>query len=250
MHKKTVRPWWLIAWVALSVNLAVAAEPIVLQSPVQQLTLLELYTSEGCSSCPPADRWLSRLKHDSRLWQHVIPIAFHVDYWDYLGWSDRFADPAYGQRQRRYAQTQSLSTVYTPGLVLSGQEWRGWFRRPKLNLSQGDDVGVLRIELNAEHAHAVFQPVQHNLMPLEIHVALLGFDLSSKVKAGENRGRQLQHDFVVLGYTTQSLGHQDGRYQTRLTLPKLQHKTPRKALAAWVSLAGDPQPIQAVGGWL
>jgi hypothetical protein len=62
--------------------------------------LVELFTSEGCSSCPPADRWLSRLKRDSRLWKSVFPVAFHVDYWDYIGWPDRFAVPQYSALQR------------------------------------------------------------------------------------------------------------------------------------------------------
>ena len=89
----------------------VLAEGVSYRSGVQQTGLLELYTSEGCSSCPPADRWLSSLKDDDGLWQELIPVAFHVDYWDYLGWRDRFAARDFSQRQRRYAAEQSMRTV-------------------------------------------------------------------------------------------------------------------------------------------
>lgn len=95
----------------------------------KQTALLELYTSEGCSSCPPADRWLSSLKSKEGLWEEFIPIALHVDYWDYIGWQDRFASKQYSQRQRQYAREQSLKTVYTPGFVYNGKEWRNWFAK-------------------------------------------------------------------------------------------------------------------------
>ncbi len=99
-----------------------ASAEIVIRSPETQVSLLELYTSEGCSSCPPADRWISKLKKDDRLWSSMIPVAFHVDYWDYIGWKDRFASPEYSLRQRNYARSKNLKTVYTPGFLLNGEE--------------------------------------------------------------------------------------------------------------------------------
>ena len=85
-----------------------SAENFKFESTSQQTALLELYTSEGCSSCPPADRWLSKLKNEEGLWTRFIPVALHVDYWDYIGWKDRFASPEYSNRQRKYAKEQSL----------------------------------------------------------------------------------------------------------------------------------------------
>jgi hypothetical protein len=82
-----------------------AGEAMMFTSPTTQVPLIELYTSEGCSSCPPADRWLSALTQDARLWQGMVPVAFHVDYWDDIGWKDRFASPNHGLRQRHYALT-------------------------------------------------------------------------------------------------------------------------------------------------
>lgn len=87
--------------------------------------LLELYTSEGCSSCPPADRWLSQLPRDSRD-SGVVPLAFHVDYWDRLGWKDRFAQAAFSQRQRD--RNRGPGWVYTPQLMLDGEDFRNWHR--------------------------------------------------------------------------------------------------------------------------
>ena len=95
-----------------------------IESPPTQVDLIELYTSEGCSSCPPADRWVSSLQDEPGLWRDFIPLAFHVDYWDYIGWVDRFASPAFTARQYRYAAQQSMRTVYTPGFFNNGKEWR------------------------------------------------------------------------------------------------------------------------------
>src|SRR5688572_1610666 len=115
----------------LSLETPSALDAFRLQSPAQQVHLLELYTSEGCSSCPPADRWLSDLKDDPGLWKNFVPVAFHVDYWDHLGWKDKFARAAHTSRQRRYADEWGANTVYTPGLVLDGAEWRSRERLPE-----------------------------------------------------------------------------------------------------------------------
>jgi len=98
---------------AILVN-AVFAESLNLESGVEKNTLIELYTSEGCSSCPPAEEYLNNFKNKKGLWQTWIPVAFHVDYWDYIGWKDRFAAKKFGQRQRQYAKLKRTSTVYTP----------------------------------------------------------------------------------------------------------------------------------------
>src|SRR5210317_1284191 len=90
----------------------------------RRVTLLELYTSQGCSSCPPAESWLNRFTDDDRLWKQVVPVAFHVDYWDYLGWRDPYALPQYSDRQRRYRSKGKVSAVYTPGFVVNGGEWK------------------------------------------------------------------------------------------------------------------------------
>ena len=120
------------------------------QSGPAATALIELYTSEGCSSCPPAERWLSELKTDKALWTAFVPVAFHITYWDDLGWPDAYAKPAFTQRQRDYASAWNSPSIYTPEFVYQGREWhlrdspppasrpgvlthkRLWYRRPLL----------------------------------------------------------------------------------------------------------------------
>src|SRR5512134_2617035 len=91
-------------------------------SPASTTAVVELYTSEGCNSCPPADRWLSSLKGRA----DVVALAFHVDYWDRLGWADRFASPAYTQRQAARRMSSGAGFAYTPQVLVNGADWRRW----------------------------------------------------------------------------------------------------------------------------
>lgn len=166
--------------------------------------VIELYTSEGCSSCPPADKWLSTLKG-----QPVVAQAFHVGYWDYIGWVDRFASPAHTARQRQIAETNGLRNIYTPQLVRNGQDWRDYPRatvgaepaRASLQVRQGADGGF---EAKVTPADASVNWTAYWTVTENGH--------SSRVKAGENAGEFLQHDFVVRQYTPV------GRYQGAQTL--------------------------------
>jgi len=215
------------------------------------VSVLELYTSEGCSSCPPADKWLSKLKQDKRLWKTLIPMAFHVDYWDYIGWKDRFASPRNSQRQRLYARQNHLSTVYTPGMLLNGSEWRSWYYQRPLKLESSMPAGILSIGLNDQKISATYTPASSTKENLVLNIAILGFDLSTAIKAGENRGRHLQHDFVVLGQRSVRLPRLPHGYSIKQTeLPKTNLAAKRIAIAAWVSSENDLSPIQATGGWL
>ena len=96
---------------------------ITFQSTDEQTSLLELFTSEGCSSCPPAETWLSGLKAAPGLWKEFVPVAFHVDYWDYLGWRDPWGAKTFSLRQHAYAKTWRIDSVYTPAFILNGKEW-------------------------------------------------------------------------------------------------------------------------------
>ncbi len=243
-------PIALLLWLSLSTLSTAVADVLRLQSPHTRVSLLELYTSEGCSSCPPADRWLSSLKNDARLWRQVVPVAFHVDYWDYLGWQDRFADQRYSARQQNYAHHGLVRTVYTPGWVLDGAEWRGWFRYHRLKPASAETVGSLRLVLDDDRAMVVFMPQTKQPETLELHLAMLGFELSTPVQAGENRGRTLNHDFVVLGYRAVLLPRRGESYGINLPFPNPRFKAPRRAVVAWVTRLDDPRSLQALGGWL
>jgi hypothetical protein len=217
-------------------------------SPRHQVGLLELYTSEGCSSCPPADRWVSSLKEEPGLWRDFIPVAFHVDYWDYIGWPDRFASPEFTARQREHAAQQSMRTVYTPGFFLNGKEWR-WRNRTLAQDTGTRTVGALSLDVTDQSARVRFDTDQQE-QNLSATIALLGFDIETRVKAGENSGRTLSHDFVVLSVENASLRREDGDYVGTLSVPTSETDAARYALVAWVNPTGNPTPIQVVGGWL
>lgn len=220
-----------------------------LESGEQHVALLELFTSEGCSSCPPADRWLSSLQQDPGLWKDYVPVAFHVDYWDYIGWEDRFARPGYGARQRRYAAEGGVKFVYTPGVFLQGVAWPDW-RAGRPPGTDDSRVGNLRVRVEDGFAEIRFDDARPTPGHLTAHVALLGMDLETAVRSGENRNRKLHHDFVALGVVSIPLADTGSGYAANTALPDITSEADDVALAAWVSEAGAQTPIQSVGGLL
>ena len=231
-----------------SADAAAAAATLELSSGEQRVALVELYTSEGCSSCPPADRWLSELKADPGLWKSFSPIAFHVDYWDYIGWQDKFASPEYGDRQRGYVAEGGVGFVYTPGLFQDGREWQGW-RTSDPVISDEHRVGSLRLKVQQGDVAAHFDAAQDDLGELVLHVAILGMNLQTKIRAGENTGKTLHHDFVVVGFTSVALEYSDGDYVATTKLPHT-IETDERAIVAWVSNERRQAPIQSTGGFL
>ncbi|NRF70127.1 DUF1223 domain-containing protein [Aquincola sp. S2] len=166
-------------------------------SGARQTHLVELYTSEGCDSCPPADRWLSTLKGRS----DVLAAAFHVDYWDSLGWKDRFGDPAHSARQAQVVPGSGARFSYTPQVLVNGRDWRRWPALPP-----AEAAAPVQIRLQREDALRV--QVEVTALPgapqaLTARWALLEDDHGSAVKAGENRGAMLRHDHVVRAYGRQ-----------------------------------------------
>ncbi|MCW8944819.1 MAG: DUF1223 domain-containing protein [Sedimenticola sp.] len=221
------------------------AETVRFVSSQEQVAMVELYTSEGCSSCPPAEAWLNRFVEDDKLWRQVIPMAFHVDYWDYIGWKDRFAQPRFSARQYRYQKEGGMRTVYTPGLLLNGKEYRNWSRQPPAGSKQ--PAGKLSVEVSDQGVYAQFEPAQKARGDLRLYVAVLAFGINTEVEAGENRGRQLAHEFVVVGLNESSSA--DLKWQ--VMLPEVQSVgAKRHAVVAWVSQDDSQRPLQAVGGWV
>lgn len=166
--------------------------------------MLELYTSEGCSSCPPADQWVSKLKN-----KNLVVQAFHVGYWDYIGWIDRFAAPAYTQRQRDIAAQNDLRGIYTPQLVLNGRDWPQW-RSASTDMGPSGEAARIKISLeqtgdNRYEAQVTRLAGGSNW---SAYWSVTEHGHNSKVKAGENAGEFLKHDYVVRQYI------QAGDYQT------------------------------------
>jgi hypothetical protein len=184
-----------------------AAGPMACEarSPEHTVALLELFTSEGCSSCPPADRWLSGLKGADKTGSTVVPLALHVDYWDYIGWKDVFAQPGFAARQEQQARAGN-TPVYTPQFFVQGRP----YRLPSSADGFGRDVAAIaRKPPGADIALFLGQVADGKLSfkftarlrqadtPAGIFVALYENGLTTSVKAGENRGATLHHDFVV-----------------------------------------------------
>lgn len=219
------------------------AGEIRLDSGARQVTLLELYTSQGCSSCPPAERWFNEYINRDELWTKVVPVALHVDYWDYIGWKDPFATKEHGERQRDYARAGRTRTVYTPGLFVNGREWRGWTMRMNPR-SSNREPGNLTATIADDRLTARFPVTDESL---ELHVAILGFGIETDVKRGENRNRTLAQEFVALSYRVY---HSDnGSWE--VALPGVSRQgADRLGIALWISTADNPVPLQATGAWL
>ena len=180
----------------------------VAKSGPNTAALVELYTSEGCSSCPPADRWLSGLSAQGYVPERVVPLALHVDYWDYIGWKDPYAKRVFSQRQRKLTQLQRLALVYTPQVMLQGQDFRGWgtpaFEQALAKINARPARADIALELLPAGSSTLTVRVSATLLDTAqaeeagLYLAAYESRLESRVSAGENRGRTLSHDHVVL----------------------------------------------------
>jgi hypothetical protein len=176
---------------------AAEAQRCAAASPPQAALLVELYTSEGCESCPPADRWLSALKPRP----DVVAMAFHVDYWNRLGWADRFASPAYTQRQVQQQRINGARFSYTPQLVVDGRDSPGW-RTLALPPAGSRPAAAVALQLQRDGPQytATVKPLPGAPARLAAFWAVTENGHLTRVKAGENRGATLAHDFVVREY--------------------------------------------------
>jgi hypothetical protein len=231
--------------IAVSIHPAQANELTFKSSPTRT-HLIELFSSEGCSSCPPADRWLSSLRQNSQLWKSFVPLEFHVDYWNHLGWVDKNSKSSFTERQRAYARSWKTESVYTPGFVLDGKEWR-----PSSDdfLEPGSQVGELSAAKTSDnHYRIIFRPLQTHAQ-LVVHAAVLGNGLVSHVQAGENQGSTLTHDFVVLAVDQRMMSKDKDSYAAEIEIkPSVAGVTAQQSVAFWVTEGNELMPIQAVGG--
>ena len=180
-----------------------ASERLTAVSSAHRVALLELYTSEGCSSCPPADRFMSHLKDSDISDQQLVPLAFHVTYWDYIGWQDRFANEQFDDRQRKQAMLNHSRTVYTPQFMMNGSDFRlhnafdseikrinSYPAGYQLELSASPGVDAVDVVLNTK---ALIENSDDSVA----YIAIYEHSLSSDVTDGENDGKHLSHDYVV-----------------------------------------------------
>lgn len=247
----------VIAFLAARAFLRSTPSP-VLSGPAKGFAVIELFTSEGCSSCPPADQLVARIQQAAKD-EPVYILAFHVDYWDRLGWKDGFSDARYTERQRRYASWLHLESVYTPQIVVNGQkEFVGSQEntlRDAITSSLGQaprapapqlTLSGVRLDGGKVHYHYDFHYPYHVTAtggPQSLVVALVQRSASTDVKAGENSGRTLSHVQIVRNISSTGLGMGSGAG----TLDVPQGLTGGTELIAFVQYDDDGQIVAATG---
>lgn len=195
MHKRSCAT--ISIFVALLFALALNANACEAQSDAARAHLVELYTSEGCNSCPPAEQWMSSIRDK----QGLVGLEFHVDYWDSPAWHDPYAKPAWAQRQEAKAR-RAKAQVYTPQIWLDGKLWKSW---PKGDVAgaqeQASAQAPLTLRMSAQTGDKVKVSLQatgaENPERKRFYVALTENRLAQEIRGGENKGRRLEHDQVV-----------------------------------------------------
>ncbi|MGB8338503.1 MAG: DUF1223 domain-containing protein [Burkholderiales bacterium] len=252
MTKRIQSIFFILA--AVTATIPVHAASCNAKSGPTTVALLELYTSEGCSSCPPADKWVSGLGIKS---DKIVPLALHVGYWDYIGWKDVFAKPEFYRRQSEYASLHSKSGVFTPQTVLSGK-----------NLSTGSNgkLSDALAAINAIPARADISLALNQTSGGEVEISAMGKvkaadareqsagylalyenRLFSQVKAGENNGEKLNHDFVVREWIGPLALDNNGEVQADKKLSiKSEWKTANMGAAMFIQNRASGEVLQAL----
>jgi hypothetical protein len=191
----------ILTGAAVVVQLAKADEPLSSRLGTTPV-IVELFTSQGCSSCPPADELITVLSHDESLRGKVIPIAFHVDYWDHLGWRDPFSSRSWTQRQMSYVRQLRVNGAYTPQAIVSGRKELVGSKAASLanaivEASHAQPFGTIALKAKRE-GNSIIADVHGAGGPSsDIIVALVQYDIPTPVKAGENQGRTIVNDAIV-----------------------------------------------------
>ena len=184
------------------------------ESPV----VVELFTSQGCSSCPPADRLLATLAaHDD-----IIALALHVDYWDYLGWADDFAKPEYSNRQRRYARVWHERSVYTPQMVVQGVNYMVGSRNDEIQrqIMQAEDIAP-KVAVTARNEgrgiHIRMEALRDEITEADIFLVRYSESETVVIDRGENAGKTIEYINIVKSWET--LGRWDGKGAATVSVP-------------------------------
>lgn len=220
----------------------------------QTKPLVELFTSEGCNSCPPADRWLTAQFPAERLDAGVTALAFHVDYWDRLGWKDRFASAQFTQRQYEAMRVNRATFVYTPQVLVQGRDAQEWRRgaaesltaaakrpaRASVTLDAVQERGAYKVRASASVADAASRS------NAALWLAYADSGLVSDVKAGENRGVRLVHDHVVRSLHGPFAVNATGEATTSVAIPTPTERGRAPVLVAFVQDTKNGDVLQTL----
>jgi hypothetical protein len=240
----------------LAVTPATAVPACKAVSGRQTVALVELYTSEGCDSCPPADRWLSSTFAPGKTEVGAVALAFHVDYWDRLGWKDRFAAPQWTKRQYDSAHASGTDLVYTPQVLLQGKELRDWH---DVKRSTSAIAAVARSPARADIALEITPraggvvvnatarvPAAADRGGTALVVALTENGLVSDIRAGENAGKHLEHDHVVRAVRGELAMGAAGDTAGTIEFPLLAGAERRSTIVAFVQNVSTGDVLQAL----
>lgn len=246
----------LAAGLTLLIGAAHAAGPACsAYSGAHTTALVELYTSEGCDSCPPADMWLGSLFGRGFRPDQVVPLALHVDYWDYIGWKDPFAKGEFSARQHRLARLKRPVFVYTPQVLLQGQDFRRWgsaeFTEAVARINARPARARIALSIRAVTREAIQAELAAQLLDPDeraaVYLAAYENKLASDVGAGENRGKRLEHDFVVREWIGPIGFGETPKLEEKRALPLLPNANPKHSgVAAFVQNRSTGEVLQAL----
>ena len=201
--------------VGAACGLWAALAPPVLAEPV---VVVELFTSQGCASCPPADEFLEALVKDPR----VIPLSLHVDYWDYIGWEDSFADPKFTERQKAYARANGSRMIYTPQMIVGGEERVEGYAPDELAVHLGDHLAqpaqvVLEVQRKGDVLVIRADADPPLTTPVRVQLVRYRPEETVEIQRGENAGKVITYRNIVTSWD--NLGDWPGTAPLELSAP-------------------------------
>lgn len=221
--------------------------PISIDTPLAPV-VVELYTSEGCSSCAPANDYLRELAKR----RNLLPLSFHVDYWDYIGWKDRFADPAFTERQRAYAAAHGKPLTYTPQMVIAGAiETLGSDRKAVEKALKAADhrktMYAFSLAKDAQGGIHIGLPAASLSVPASLWLVTYSYEAASDVGTGENRGKHMITTNVV--HSLRKVGSWDGRADNRLITLNAAEIAAKPDACAIIANEAEFGPVVAAAAW-
>lgn len=223
-------------------------ESLIAQNTNTRVHLLELYSSESCSSCPPADIWISQFRQHPDLFKNFVPVVFHVDYWNHLDWTDQYSSQPMTKRQIEISNLWPKSQVYTPAFILNGKEWPEWRKNKAADFKFEHTPSKLQLilfRLNGQKIKVQAKGLNEKLN-YTLHFTQLGFDIKTNVTHGENSGQMLKHNFLILNWTSKPV-----KNNSKLVFDlKNFSKIKSQGVAVWLEEANKPIALQALGSFL
>lgn len=230
MYKKIIIPALLLvglfamAFTGFSDKKEIAASEVAAIGDFEPIIVLELFTSQGCSSCPPADVLLDKVKQQYP--NQVFALSYHVDYWNYIGWEDPFSDNKYTKKQRYYNQKFQSRSNYTPQLVVNGKEHFVGSNSSKLNfkikeygkLQSVNSIAVSKVKQDGRTVNFSYS-IQGELEGKELRAVLVLDERTTSVKRGENRNRVLKNANIVVAEKYIELQKENG--SNTIALPSI-----------------------------